>query len=82
MSPFVMVILWHQIGFTVDFQTLEACQAMQKQLQIQTVAGGAISCGARGEPVQAFEVRRYRPTYTKLSKVRRIRHSYWARRGE
>jgi hypothetical protein len=49
LSPFVLVILLQNYGFTVDFYNLEACMAMERKLAI---TASNVKCGARGDPVK------------------------------
>jgi hypothetical protein len=54
LSPFVLVVLLQGYGFTIDFYSLEACQAMERKLNSPFAIKAA--CGPRGEPIPAFEV--------------------------
>jgi hypothetical protein len=60
LSPFVLVVLLKGYGFTVDFYSLQACQEMQRKLEISVNAIN-VKCGARGSPMPAFEVKASRP---------------------
>jgi hypothetical protein len=62
LSPFVLVVLLKGYGFTVDFYSIEACQKMQRKLEISVNAVN-VKCGARGSPLPAFKVKANRPHF-------------------
>ena len=64
LSPFVLVILLQNYGFTVDFYSLEACMAMERKL---AVTASNAKCGARDEPVK-IEIK---PDHTSAPRIAR-----------